>query len=74
MDSWRPKHARAYADLRSTILTAARAYAADVEAGTLPGPAETVRMDDEVLAEVLGRSPMDAAAAPAGGIPLDRDL
>jgi len=76
MDSWRPKHARAYADLRGTILAAAAAYAADVEAGTIPGPAETVRMDDDVLAEVLGRSAMDspAGAVPAQGIPLDRDL
>jgi 3-methyl-2-oxobutanoate hydroxymethyltransferase len=75
MDAWRPKHARAYADLRATILGAVRAYAADVAAGTMPGPAETVRMDDDVLAEVLGRSPLDAAAEMRGeGIPLDRDL
>ena len=75
IDSWRPKHARVYADLRSTILDAARAYAADVEAGTMPGPAETVRIDDSVLADVLGRSPLDGAAeVPVGGIPLDRDL
>jgi 3-methyl-2-oxobutanoate hydroxymethyltransferase len=74
LDSWRPKHARAYADLRSTILGAARAYAADVEAGTIPGPAETVRMDDEILADVLGRSALDTATVPAEGIPLDRDL
>jgi 3-methyl-2-oxobutanoate hydroxymethyltransferase len=75
MDAWRPKHARAYADVRGTILEAARTYAADVAAGTFPGPAETVRMDDAVLADVLGRSPLDAAAdMPAEGIPLDRDL
>ena len=54
-----------------------RAYAADVEAGTFPGEAETVRMDDAVLDEVLGRG--DAGPAPAArrrsaGIPLDRDL
>ena len=75
LDAWRPKHARAYADLRGTILQAARAYAADVAAGSFPGAAETVRMDDEVLADVLGRGAMDnAAAMPMGGIPLDRDL
>jgi 3-methyl-2-oxobutanoate hydroxymethyltransferase len=76
LDSWRPKHARAYADLRGTILAAAHAYADDVVAGTVPGPAETVRMDDEVLADVLGRSPMDSvpSAVPTDGIPLDRDL
>jgi 3-methyl-2-oxobutanoate hydroxymethyltransferase len=75
MDSWRPRHARAYADLRGTILAAAREYGADVAAGTFPGAAETVRMDDDVLAEVLGRSPLDVAVGvPAEGIPLDRDL
>jgi hypothetical protein len=60
-----------------------QAYAADVVAGTFPGPEQTVRMDDAVLDEVLGRSPLDAAGTagnrssanmPAGGIPLDRDL
>jgi hypothetical protein len=75
IDAWRPKHARAYADLRGTILEAARAYAADVAAGTMPGPSETVRMDDDILAEVLGHTPLDRAAEiPAEGIPLDRDL
>lgn len=84
LDSWQPKHARPYADLRSSILDAARRYAADVAAGTFPGPDQTVRMDDEVLDEVLGRSALDASGGspggaatadmPAGGIPLDRDL
>ncbi len=76
-----PRHARRYADLRATILAAVGAYAADVAAGTFPGPEQTVRMDDEVLADVLGRSALDRAGeagsgagdAPAG-IPLDRDL
>jgi 3-methyl-2-oxobutanoate hydroxymethyltransferase len=83
LDSWLPRHARRYADLRTTILEAARAYAADVEAGTFPGDAETVRMDDVVLDEVLGRTALDRSAtgagsgdggAPVAGIPLDRDL
>ena len=73
-----PSHARPYANLRETILEAAGAYAADVAAGTFPGPAETVRMDDAVLDEVLGRSARRLAqptrTTPAGGIPLDRDL
>ncbi len=75
-DAWHPKHAKPYADLRETILAAARAYAADVAAGTFPGPEQTVRMDDLVLEEVLGRSAHDRDAADpiAGGIPLDRDL
>ena len=76
LDSWHPRHARPYADLRGTILAAARAWADDVAAGTFPGPNETVRMDDAVLDEVLGRSGLDAPATdiPVGGIPLDRDL
>jgi 3-methyl-2-oxobutanoate hydroxymethyltransferase len=78
LDDWHPKHARPYANLRTTIVEAARAYAADVAAGTFPGPDQTVRMDDAVLDDVLGRSELDrsrtSADAPAGGIPLDRDL
>jgi 3-methyl-2-oxobutanoate hydroxymethyltransferase len=74
---WHPKHARPFANLHDVILDAASAFADEVRAGTFPGTEQTVRMDDEVLAEVLGRSPLDrsADAAPAGpGIPLDRDL
>jgi 3-methyl-2-oxobutanoate hydroxymethyltransferase len=76
-DAWHPRHAKPYADLRGTILSAARAWAADVAAGSFPGEAQTVRMDDAVLDEALGRGASDQASgatAPAGGIPLDRDL
>ena len=71
-----PRHARPYAQVGRAIMDAAVAYAADVEAGTFPGPAETVRMDDAVLDEVLGRGASDrpSGSIPAGGIPLDRDL
>ena len=71
-----PKHARRYANVREAILEAAKAYGADVAAGTFPGPAETVRMDEAVLDEVLGRGSPDrpAGSVPVGGIPLDRDL
>jgi 3-methyl-2-oxobutanoate hydroxymethyltransferase len=71
-----PRHARPYAHIREEILAAASAYAADVAAGTFPGPEETVRMDEAVLDEVLGRGASDqpAGALPVGGIPLDRDL
>ena len=70
-----PRHARPYADLRGTIRDAALAYAADVAAGTFPGDKETVRMDDAVLDEALGRGVPDRAAdMPLAGIPLDRDL
>jgi 3-methyl-2-oxobutanoate hydroxymethyltransferase len=71
-----PKHARPYAHVRDTIREAATAYLADVGAGTFPGPEQTVRMDDAVLDEVLGRGASDqpAGSIPVGGIPLDRDL
>lgn len=71
-----PRHARPYAHVRESILEAANAFAADVEAGAFPGPAETVRMDDEVLDDVLGRGSSDRplGSIPVGGIPLDRDL
>lgn len=77
-----PRHARKYADLQGTIRAAAEAWAADVIAGTFPGPAETVRMDEQTLDEVLGRTDDDRATGAArsvdvhlgAGIPLDRDL
>jgi 3-methyl-2-oxobutanoate hydroxymethyltransferase len=75
LDTWHPKHARPYADLRGAILHAASSYAADVAAGTFPGAEQTVRMDEAVLEEVLGRSALDQGSEPVGGgIPLDRDL
>jgi 3-methyl-2-oxobutanoate hydroxymethyltransferase len=82
LETWQPKHAKPYVNLRETILGAVRAYASEVAAGTFPGPEQTVRMDDAVLDEVLGRSSLDAPGGhgrssddiPAGGIPLDRDL
>jgi 3-methyl-2-oxobutanoate hydroxymethyltransferase len=76
MTDWHPKHAKPYADLRGTIIAAAKAYAADVQAGTFPGLEQTVRMDDAVLDEVLGRSALDRSSGDAmlAGIPLDRDL
>lgn len=71
-----PRHARPYAHVRESILEAANAFAADVEAGAFPGPAETVRMEDQVLDDVLGRGSSDRplGTMPVGGIPLDRDL
>jgi 3-methyl-2-oxobutanoate hydroxymethyltransferase len=72
-----PRHAKAYADLRGTIAAAAAAYAEDVVAGRFPGPEQTVRMDETVLDEALGRTADDRAANVIefeAGIPLDRDL
>jgi len=76
LGSFIPRHARPYANVREVILEAARAFAADVAAGAFPGPAESTPMDEDVLAEVLGRSALDLpdADVPVGGIPLDRDL
>ncbi len=73
---WTPRHARKYADLRGTILSAVGRYRADVEAGVFPGEAETVLMDPAVLDDVLGRGTADRADTMANiaGIPLDRDL
>jgi 3-methyl-2-oxobutanoate hydroxymethyltransferase len=76
---WQPRHARPFANLREAILGAARTYAAEVEAGTFPGPDQTVAMDDATLEEVLGRSPLDRAERSERdrvgfAIPLDRDL
>jgi 3-methyl-2-oxobutanoate hydroxymethyltransferase len=72
-----PRHARHYAELYEVIGEAARAYAADVTAGTFPGPAESTSMETSVLDEILGRTPLDRPEmleAARGGIPLDRDL
>ncbi len=78
LGSFVPRHARPYADLRSVILAAAAAYRADVETGAFPGAAESSRMDDAVLDEVLGHSPEDRGVGGSqridAGIPLDRDL
>lgn len=69
-----PRHARPFLDLQALITGAVEAYAAEVRGGTFPGPAQTVRMDDAVLAEVLGGSPLDRAERPPVAIPLDQDL
>jgi 3-methyl-2-oxobutanoate hydroxymethyltransferase len=79
LGEFRPKHARAYADLQGTLAAATRAWMADVSAGSFPGPAETVRMDDVVLDEALGRTADDRAPGAVDRsigsmIPLDRDL
>ena len=81
LGTFKPKHARSYADLEGTIAEAARSWLADVKAGSFPGPAETVRMEDSVLDDALGRhaddrpsgSEVDDRSSPAM-IPLDRDL
>jgi len=74
-----PKHAKRYAEIQEAMAAGAKAWAADVAAGRFPGPEQTVRMDDAVLDEALGRTADDRAVDPSGtrtgaGIPLDRDL
>ena len=71
-----PKHARHYAELHTVIGAAAEAYRTDVAAGTFPGPAESTRMDDGILDEILGRTRLDRREdiGVLHGIPLDRDL
>ena len=71
-----PKHARHYTELYSIIKSAAEAYKADVAAGAFPGPAESTRMDQATLEQILGAGAADRPemAEVSGGIPLDRDL
>jgi 3-methyl-2-oxobutanoate hydroxymethyltransferase len=71
-----PRHARHYTELHSIIRTAAEAYRADVMAGAFPGPAESSRMDEATLEEILGQTPLDRPemVQSSRGIPLDRDL
>jgi 3-methyl-2-oxobutanoate hydroxymethyltransferase len=71
-----PRHARHYTELHSIIKTAAEAYRADVIAGTFPGPAESSRMDQATLDEILGQTALDRPEMieSSRGIPLDRDL
>jgi 3-methyl-2-oxobutanoate hydroxymethyltransferase len=71
-----PKHARHYTELHSIIKAAAEAYAADVAAGTFPGPAESTQIEPAQLDEILGRTSLDRPEMVEAnrGIPLDRDL
>jgi 3-methyl-2-oxobutanoate hydroxymethyltransferase len=75
---WHPKHAKNFANLREVVLGAVREYAAEVEAGTFPGPEQTSLMGEPALDEVFGRSPLDLPANDDDralvSIPLDRDL
>ena len=78
LGTFMPRHAKAYADMRAVILAAAAAYRSEVEAGTFPGAAQSSRMDDAILDEVLGHAPDDRTVEGSqrieAGIPLDRDL
>lgn len=69
-----PRHAKRYEELGLRMSEAVTAYAADVAAGTFPGPEHSSSMDPEVLAEVLGAGALDRAQMSDEPIPLDRDL
>ena len=71
-----PKHARHYTELYSIIKTAAEAYRTDVIAGSFPGPAESNRMDETILDEILGQTASDRPEMVESSrvIPLARDL
>ena len=71
-----PKHAKPNANLRQVIGDAAKRYMTEVQDGSFPGAEQSVRMDDAVLDEALGRTADDRAAGIEleAGIPLDRDL
>jgi len=68
-----PRHAKPFADLQAIVRGAVDAYASEVRDGTFPGAAQTVGMDQTVLAEVLGGSALDRADDGVA-IPLDQDL
>ena len=76
--TWQPKHAQALREPpRARSSGPPGRTPATSPPGTFPGPEQTVRMDDAVLDEVLGRSVRGRAPpprSPIGGIPLDRDL
>ena len=70
-----PQHARPYAHVRATSWR----RRPPISPTSAPGRSrarQTVRMDDAVLDEVLGRGASDrpTGSIPVGGIPLDRDL
>ncbi len=69
-----PRHAKRYEELGLRMSEAVTAYAADVAAGTFPGPEHSSSMDPDVLAEVLGAGALDRADMSKEPIPLDRDL
>ena len=62
VETWQPKHAKPYVNLRETILGRRAGVCRGCRGRHVPGPEQTVRMDDSVLDEVLGRSTLDASA------------
>ncbi len=68
-----PRHARRFGEVGEAFAAAVRAYQDAVLGGDFPGEPESSSMDQAILDEVLGRSPLDRAR-PSMAIPLDHDL
>ena len=64
-----PKHARPYAQIGATIRDAFRAYAADVQSGAFPGPAQTIDVDPAVFAALESAAPGAPGAGSAPALP-----
>ncbi len=63
-----PKHARIYAPIGDLIAEAFRCYLADVQAGTFPGPEQTIDVDPAIFAGLEpggGQGPGDRDQEPA---------
>ena len=66
-DAHVPRHTRRFATLGDQAVEALQALAAEVEAGTFPGPENSSRMDEDSLAvELAGLGDADEAAGGAG--------
>ncbi|MDO5499811.1 MAG: 3-methyl-2-oxobutanoate hydroxymethyltransferase [Propionibacteriaceae bacterium] len=49
----KPRHTRRFADLGRAVVEALTAYDAEVRAGTFPGPENSARLDQAILAEAI---------------------
>ncbi|MDZ4246992.1 MAG: 3-methyl-2-oxobutanoate hydroxymethyltransferase, partial [Dehalococcoidia bacterium] len=52
-----PRHAKQYAKLSGTIKEAVAAYITEVKGGAFPTPAQSITMDESVLAELTKSTP-----------------
>lgn len=68
-----PRHARRFGEVGEALAAAVSAYQEAVVVGEFPAAAESSKMDEQILDEVLGKSELDRVGASIA-IPLDRDL
>ncbi len=59
LGTYRPRHAKLYADLNEVIGKALRSYVEEVRGGSFPTDEHTVAIDDAVLRELLGGVELD---------------